>query len=100
MLEKREEVIGVFEMLNMGGTGVRDQRKWVLFRKLTSEGHPFREGIKDVAEGFLKLLLCVGEIKILGKEGEVLIAGMATSLVVVSAFVRPDLFTEGLYGLA
>ena len=100
MLEKREEVIGVFEMLNMGGTGVRDQRKWVLFRKLTSEGHPFWEGIKDVAEGFLKLLLCVGEIKILGKEGEVLIAGMATSLVVVSAFVRPDLFAEGLHVLA
>ena len=100
MMKKREEVACGFEMLDMGGTGVRDQGKWVLFHKLTRDGYPFGEGIKDVAEGFLNLLLCVGEIKILGKKGEVLIAGMATSFVVVSAFVRPDFFTEGLYGLA
>ena len=42
----------------------------------------------------------MGEIEILGKKGEILIAGMATSFVVVSPLVRPDLFTEGLYVLA
>ena len=65
-----------------------------------SEGHPFGEGIKDIAEGLLQFLLCVGEIEILGKKSKVLIAGMTTSFVVVSAFMRPDLFTEGLYALA
>lgn len=100
MLEKREEVVGGLEMLDMRGAGVRDQGKWVVFRKLTHEGYPFGEGIKDIAEGLLQFFLCVGEIEILGKKGEVLIAGMATSFVVVRAFMRPDFFTEGLYGLA
>jgi hypothetical protein len=36
MLKEREEVIGSFEMLDMGGAGVRDQGKWVVFRELTS----------------------------------------------------------------
>jgi hypothetical protein len=48
----------------------------------------------------LQFFLCVGEIEILGKKGEVLIAGMATSFVVVCAFMRPDLFAEGLHVLA
>ena len=87
-------------MLDMGGAGVRDQCKWVVLCESMSEGHPFGEEIKDVTEGFLKFLLCVGEIKILGKKGEVLIAGMPTSFVVVSAFMRPDLFAEGLYAFA
>jgi len=39
----------------------------------------------------------VGEIEILGKKGKVLIASMATSFVVVSPLVRPDLLAEGLY---
>jgi hypothetical protein len=42
----------------------------------------------------------VGEIEILGKKGEILIAGMATSFVVVSAFMRPDLIAKSLYVLA
>ena len=41
MLEKREEVVGGFEMLDMRGASVRDQGKWVVFCKLTSQGHPF-----------------------------------------------------------
>ena len=53
MLEKREEVACAFEVFDMGCTGIRDQRKWVLFRELTSEGHPFGEGIKNIAEGLL-----------------------------------------------
>jgi len=100
MMEKREEVVGVFEMLDMGGAGIRDQGKRVVLREATSDGHPFGEGIKDIAKGLLQSLLCVGEIEILGKKGEVLIACMATSLVVVRAFMRPDLFAEGLYVLA
>ena len=65
-----------------------------MFRKSTSEGHPFGEGIKDITEGFLQFLLRVGEIEILGKKCEVLIAGMATSFVIVSAFIRPDLLAK------
>jgi hypothetical protein len=42
----------------------------------------------------------VCEIEILGKKGEVLIACMATSFVVVSSFMRPDLFAESFYALA
>jgi hypothetical protein len=45
----------------------------------------------------LKLLACVGEVKILGKKGEVLIAGVVTSFVVMSPFVGPYLIAEGLY---
>ena len=100
MLEKREEVVSGLEMLDMRGAGVRDQGKWVLFRKLTRDGYPFGERIKDIAESFLQFLLRVCEIEILGKKSEVLIAGMASSFVVVSAFMRPDLFAEGIYILA
>ena len=87
MLEKRKEVAGAFEMLDMGCTGVRDQRKWVLFRELTNQGDPFRKGIKDIAEGLLKLLTSFGKLEIACQEGEVLVARMATSFVVVSAFM-------------
>jgi len=87
MLKKREEVIGSFEMLDMGSACVRDEGKGVLFREPTDEGHPFGEGIKDIAEGLLQFLPCVGEIEILGKKGKVLIAGMATSFVIVSSFM-------------
>jgi len=100
MLKKREEVECGFEVPDVGGAGIRDQSKWVLFCKLTSQGHPLGKGIKDIAEGLLQFLLCVGEIEILGKKGEVLIASMATSFVVVSSFMRPDFFAEGLYALA
>ena len=41
MLEKREEVECGFEVPDMGGAGIRDQSKWVLFCKLSSQGHPF-----------------------------------------------------------
>jgi hypothetical protein len=71
-----------------------------VLREETSDGHPFGEGIKDVAKGLLQSLLCVSEIEILGKKGEVLIAGMATSFVVVSAFMRPDLIAKSLHALA
>jgi hypothetical protein len=63
MLEKREEVICGFEMLDMGGAGVRDQCKWVVLRESMSEGHPFGEGIKDVTEGFLKFFPGQSEVE-------------------------------------
>ena len=97
MLEKREEVECGFEVPDMGGAGVRDQGKWVVFCKLTSQGHPFGKGIKDIAEGLLQFLLCLGEIEVFGEEGKVLIASMATSFVVVRAFMRPDLIAKSLY---
>jgi len=100
MRKKREEVVGGFEMLDMGSAGVRDQCKGVVFRELSSEGHAFGEGIKDVAERLLKLLARVGEVKILGKKGEVLIAGVVTSFVVMSPLVGPYLIAEGLYAFA
>jgi len=100
MGKERKEIVGGFEMLDMGSTGIRDQGKGVVFRELTSEGHPFGEGIKNIAERLSQFFLRVGEIEILGQESEVLIASMVASFVVVSAFVRPDLFAEGLYALA
>ena len=100
MWKERKEVVGGFEMLDMGSASVRDQCKGVVFGELSSEGHAFGEGIKDVAERLLKLLACVGEVKILGKKGEVLIAGVVTSFVVMSPFVGPYLIAKGLYSLS
>ena len=97
MLEKREEVECGFEVPDVGGAGIRDQSKWVLFCKLSSQGHPFGKGIKDIAEGFFELFLYMGEIEVFGEEGKVLIASMATSFVVVSPLVRPDLIAKSLY---
>jgi hypothetical protein len=87
MLEKRKKIECRFEVSDMGCAGVRDQGKRVVLRESTSQGHPHGKGIKDIAEGLLLFLLCVGEIEVFGKKGEVLTAGMATSFVVVSAFV-------------
>jgi hypothetical protein len=42
----------------------------------------------------------VGEIEILSKKTKVLIAGMATSFVIVSSFMRPDLIAKSLHALA
>ena len=84
----------------MGGAGIRDQSKWVLFRELTSHRHPLGEGIKNIAEGLLELLLCMGEIEVFGEEGKVLVTGVLTPLVVVSPLVRPDLLAEGLYAFS
>jgi hypothetical protein len=42
-------------------------------------------------------LLGVSEIEVFGEEGKVLIASMATSFVVVSPLVRPDLIAKSLY---
>ena len=87
MLEKKEEVECGFEVPDVGGAGIRDQSKWVLLRELTNQGHPFGEGVKDIAEGFLELFLCMGEIEVFGEEGKVLVTGVLTPLVVVGAFV-------------
>jgi hypothetical protein len=71
----------------MGGAGIRDQGKRVVLSELTNQSYSFRQVIKNIAEGLLELLLCMGEIEILGKKGKVLIASMATSFVVVSPLV-------------
>jgi hypothetical protein len=97
VIEERKKVVGGFEILDMGGAGIRDESKWVVLRESTSKGNPFGKGIKDIAEGILQFLLCVSEIQILGKKGKVLIASMATSFVVVSPLVRPDLIAKSLY---
>ena len=97
MLEKRKEVECGFEAPDVGGAGIRDQGKWVLLRELTNQGHPFGEGVKYIAEGFLELFLCMGEIEVFGEEGKVLVTSMATSFVVVSPLVRPDLIAKSLY---
>jgi hypothetical protein len=81
----------------MGGAGVRDQGKRVVLSELTSQSYSFRQVIKNIAEGFLELLLCMGEIEVFGEEGKVLIASMAASFVVVSPLVRPDLIAKSLY---
>ena len=41
MVEKRKEVVGGFEMSDMGGAGVRDQGKWVVEGELTNESYSF-----------------------------------------------------------
>jgi hypothetical protein len=97
MLEKRKKIECRFEVSDMGCAGIRDESKWVVLRESTSKGNPFGKGIKDIAEGILQFLLCVSEIQILGKKGKVLIASMATSFVVVSPLVRPDLIAKSLY---
>ena len=100
MLKKREEVECGFEMLNMGGAGVRDQGKRVVLSELTNQSYSFRQVIKNIAEGLLELLLCMGEIEVFGEEGKVLVTGVLTPLVVVSPLVRPDLLAEGLYAFS
>ncbi len=42
----------------------------------------------------------VGEVKVFGKKGKVLVAGVVTALVVVGALVVPNLFTEITHALA
>jgi hypothetical protein len=41
MVEERKEVVGGFEMSDMGGTGVGDQGEWVVEGELANEGDPF-----------------------------------------------------------
>ena len=41
MIEERKKVVGGFEMLDMGGAGIRDESKWVVLRESTSKGDPF-----------------------------------------------------------
>ncbi len=41
MLEKRKEVVGGFEMSDMGGAGVGDQGKWVVEGELANKGDSF-----------------------------------------------------------
>ena len=41
MVEEWKEVVGGFEMSDMGGTGVRDQGEWVVEGELANEGDPF-----------------------------------------------------------
>jgi hypothetical protein len=65
--------------------------------ELTSHRYPLGKGIKNIAEGFLELFLYMGEIEVFGEEGKILIASMATSFVVVSPLVRPDLIAKSLY---
>ena len=42
----------------------------------------------------MHFILSVGEVKVFGEEGKVLVAGVVTALVVVGALVVPNLFTE------
>ena len=100
MVEKREEVAVGFEMLDMGCAGVGNNRKGVVGGKLPNQSNAFWQWVENVAEGLLQFLLRMGEIEIFGQKGEVLIAGVVTSFVIVSPFVRPYLFAEGLYALA
>ncbi len=41
MVEERKEVVGGFEMSDMGGAGVGDQGEWVVEGELANEGDPF-----------------------------------------------------------
>ena len=41
MAEERKEVIGGFEMSDMGGTGVGDQGEWVVEGELANKRDPF-----------------------------------------------------------
>jgi len=41
MVEEWKEVVGGFEMSDMGGTGVGDQGEWVVEGELANEGDPF-----------------------------------------------------------
>ena len=41
MAEEREEVVGGFEMSDMGGAGVGDQGEWVVEGELANESDPF-----------------------------------------------------------
>ena len=41
MVEERKEVVGGFEMSDMGGTGVGNQGEWVVEGKLANESDPF-----------------------------------------------------------
>ena len=41
MAKERKEVVGGFEMPDMGGAGVGDQGKWVVEGELANEGDPF-----------------------------------------------------------
>ena len=41
MAEERKEVVGGFEMSDMGGAGVGDQGKWVVEGELANESDPF-----------------------------------------------------------
>lgn len=100
MVEEWKEVVGGFEMSDMGGAGVGDQGEWVVEGELAHESDPFGQGIKDIAEGFLKLFLSVGEVKVFGEKGKVLVAGVVTAFVVVGALVVPNLFTEIAHTLA
>ena len=87
MLEKKEEVECGFEVPDVGGAGIRDQGKRVVLSELTNQSYSFRQVIKNIAKGFLELLLCMGEIEVFGEEGKVLVTGVLTPLVVVGAFV-------------
>ncbi len=40
MAEERKEVVGGFEMSDMGGTGVGDQGEWVVEGELANESEP------------------------------------------------------------
>ena len=42
----------------------------------------------------MDFFLGVGEVKVFGKKGKVLVAGVVTAFVVVCALVVPNLFTE------
>ena len=81
VIEERKKVECRFEVSDMGGACVRDQGKRVVISELTSHRHPLGKGIKNIAEGFLELLLCMGEIEVFGEVGGVLLGGMALSLI-------------------
>ena len=42
----------------------------------------------------MHFFLSVGEVKVFGEKGKVLVAGVVTALVVMGALVVPNLFTE------
>ena len=100
MLKEWKEIVGSFEMLDMGCAGVGNNRKGVVGGKLPNQSNAFWQWVENVAEGLLQFFLCVGEIEIFGQKGEVLIAGVVTSFVIVSPFVGPYLIAESLYAFA
>jgi dimethylglycine dehydrogenase len=68
--------------------------------EVTTAAYGYRIGA-PVALAMLRPDLCVAgtrlEIEVFGEEGKILIASMATSFVVVSPLVRPDLIAKSLY---
>ena len=81
-------------MTDMGGAGVGNQAERIASRQLPRDLHPLRERVENIAKGFPQFRLGVGEIKFLGQQGKVFVAGVAAPLVIVGPFMRPDFFAE------